>query len=244
MKDPFTLRLRWSRMLCDDVRHMAFGRADGNEMEFTPGQFLQIHFDWEGSRIRRSYSIASVPGRSEDVEIAVAYVKNGPATALLSGLGPGDGIETTGPFGRFCLQPDEKPARYVLVATGTGVTPYRAMIPEMTRRIAEDGTRFVLIQGARRPAELLYGEEFDALAGEQPGFEYHARYSRVQPPAPQAFEYPGHVQDSFEQLALDPDADIVYLCGNPNMIDDSMNLLRERGFGPRNLRREKYVSNR
>lgn len=91
---------------------------------------------------------------------------------------------------------------------------------------------------------MIYGEEFAAFAQAHLGFEYRSRISRRQPDDPQPWERPGHVQDAFEALALSPETDIVYLCGNPDMIDDSVTRLKEQGFTPRNLRREKYVSNR
>lgn len=249
MKEHFALTLKWSKMLCEDVRHLAFVRKDGKAMSYIPGQFIQIHFNPSGEEQRRSYSIATVPGAPgsadvDEVEIAVSYVEGGAATALLSAIGPGESLDTSGPYGRFCLHDDETPERLVLVATGTGVTPYRAMLPEIARRAGEDGTRVVLVQGARRREEVLYAGEFAAFARAHPGFEYQSRISRQQPDDPQAWERPGHVQDAFEALAPNPETDIVYLCGNPDMIDDGVTRLKERGFTPRNLRREKYVSNR
>ena len=251
MKEHFTLTLKWSKMLCAEVRHMAFVRADGDPVRYIPGQFVQFHFDHDGQQQRRSYSIATVPGEPghgevgvDELEIAVSFVEGGAATALLSMIEPGAGVETSGPMGRFCLREAETPERFLLVGTGTGITPYRSMLPEIARRIRADGARFVLIHGARCREEVLYGEEFAAFARAHPGFEYRVHISRQQPGDPQAWESPGHVQDAFEGLAPNPEADIVYLCGNPDMIDDSVTGLKELGFTPRNLRREKYLSNR
>jgi ferredoxin-NADP reductase len=249
MKEHFTLTLKWSKMLCGDCRHMAFVREDGKPMPYVPGQFIQIHFTHDGDELRRSYSIATVPGAPgpaevDEVELAISYVEGGAATALLSAMEAGDTLDTSGPYGRFCLHDNETPERFVLVATGTGVTPYRAMLPEIAHRMTEHGTRFVLVHGARRREEVLYGEDFAAFAQAHEGFEYHSRISRQQPADPRSWEHPGHVQDAFETLGLNPETDIVYLCGNPDMIDDSVTRLKEKGFTPRNLRREKYISNR
>lgn len=249
MKEHFILVLKWSKMLCEGVRHMAFVREDGEPLAYVPGQFIQIHFPHEGAELRRSYSIATVPSgpgpaQADEVEMAVSYVEGGAATALLSSLDTGEGIETSGPYGRFCLQDKETPERYLLVATGTGVTPYRTMLPEIARRMDTDGTRFVLIQGARRREEMLYWEEFAAFAAAHAGFEYRAHISREPGDPPLDHERPGHVQDSFGDVAPNPETDIIYLCGNPDMIDDGVTCLKEQGFTVRNLRREKYVSNR
>ena len=54
-------------------------------------------------------------------------------------------------------------------------------------------------------------------------------------------EYAGRVQAQFAALNLNPEKDIVYLCGNPGMIDDCVALLRDMGFSSRQIKREKYV---
>ncbi|MFN7096231.1 MAG: ferredoxin--NADP reductase, partial [Gammaproteobacteria bacterium] len=57
-----------------------------------------------------------------------------------------------------------------------------------------------------------------------------------------AYECKGYVQTAFDELRPNPTSDVVYLCGNPNMIDDSYELLKELGFSAQQVRREKYVS--
>ena len=172
----FPLTLTASRELAPGLFHFSFQRSDGEPMRYVPGQFIQIHFEHEGLLLRRSYSIATVPAADGDarlVEIAVSFVPGGAATALFERLQPGDSIRASGPFGRFVLQDGDRNQRYLLLATGTGVTPYRSMLPQIAGRIAERGQRFVLLFGARSPAELMYGEEFEAFAARHPGFDFH-----------------------------------------------------------------------
>jgi len=239
-------------MLHPSCRHLAFVRADGEPLPFIPGQFMQIHFEHGGESKRRSYSIATVPSnpvqpdQPEDfsrIEMAVSYVEGGAATALLSALESGDEIQASGPYGRFTLQ-EERPERYLLVATGTGVTPYRSMLPEIVRRMRERGTEFVLLFGVRTPEELLYGEEFAAFEHAHPGFTFIPCYSRIKRQHLEGNERAGYVQRVFGELQPDPDRDQVLLCGNPNMIDEAMADLGERGFGHRQIRREKYLAGR
>ncbi|REN10291.1 ferredoxin--NADP reductase, partial [Mycobacterium tuberculosis] len=63
-------------------------------------------------------------GAGDAVDIAVSFVPGGAATSLFEGLDIGGHVSASGPFGRFCLQPGDHNARYLLIATGTGVTPY------------------------------------------------------------------------------------------------------------------------
>lgn len=247
--EHFKLRLAASHMLAPSVRHLAFERADGEAFRFVPGQFIQVHFHYaDGKPTKRSYSVGTVGGDAGApirlLEIAVSYVDGGAATELLSRLDEGGEIDASGPYGRFCLNDADANARYLLVATGTGVTPYRAMLPQIRALTATRGCTFALVYGARTEAELLYGEEFEAFAREVPGFSFHPCFSRVPRAVPRAHDRNGRVQVALAELAPDPARDIAYLCGNPDMVDEAFAQLKEAGLAVKDIRREKYVSSR
>ena len=244
MTDHFELKLVSSRMLAPGVRHYRFERADGQTQVFIPGQFVQVHFEHQGVQLKRSYSIATVSEGDDAglVEMAVSFVPGGAATNLFEGLTEGDCINASGPYGRFVLHDADANGRYLLIATGTGVTPYRAMFPQIRQRIAERGQRFVLLFGARSPTELLYGEEFEAFARDNPGFEFYPCFSRSSRDEPRANDRRGYVQDVLAELVPDATADIAYLCGNPNMVDTAFNALKAAGLPIPAIRREKYIS--
>jgi ferredoxin-NADP reductase len=245
----FPLRLVSSRMLAPSVRHLAFARDDGAPLDFIPGQFVQVHFTYpDGTATKRSYSLATIHdhalGPGELVEIAVSYVAGGAATALFENLQEGDRIEASGPYGRFCLMPQDANKRYLLIGTGTGVTPYRAMLPLIEKQIAERGIEVVLLFGARTPQELLYAEDFYAFAARHPQFRFMPCFSRELPEAPHLDVRRGYVQDALAELAPSAANDIAYLCGNPNMVDACFEALKTAGFPVPQVRREKYVSSK
>jgi len=245
----FPLKLAARRMIAPTVAHLSFVRDDGAPLDFIPGQFIQVHFHYpDGTATKRSYSLATIHdhaiGPGEAVDIAVSYVPGGAATALFENLQDGERIEASGPFGRFCLMPNDSNARYLLIATGTGVTPYRAMLPELARQIRERGVEVVLLFGARNPDELIYGDEFRAFAEATPGFRFMPCFSRELPAAPHPDVRQGYVQAALAELAPDPQRDIAYLCGNPNMVDACFEALKGFGLPVPHIRREKYVSSR
>ncbi len=246
VQPTFPIRLLGARMLAPTVRHMAFARADGAPFRFIPGQFIQIHFEHEGAMLRRSYSVATrhgdPAGPTDTIEIAVSYVEGGPATRLLSNLREGEIVTASGPYGRFCLNDADANARYLLIGTGTGVTPYRAMLPVLEGLMRERGLEVVLLFGARSEAELLYGAEFDAFADAHPGFTFMPCFSRVPRAPARPADRTGYVQDQLAALAPDPARDIAYLCGNPNMVDACFERLKGYGLPITHIRREKYVS--
>lgn len=236
-------------MLAGAVRHLVFERADGQSFAFLPGQFIQVHFHYaDGKPTKRSYSVATIGAGDgtpvQQVEIAVSYVEGGAATALLSNLAHGEAVNASGPYGRFCLFDNDANTRYLLVGTGTGITPYRAMLPQLRRVIAERGCEVNLIFGARNEQELLYDADFSAFEREVAGFRYYACLSRAPRALPRTQDRRGHIQLLLQELVPSAEGDIAYLCGNPNMVDEAFGLLKEAGLPVPHIRREKYISSK
>lgn len=240
-RNTFEFVLRESHPLSPTTRSFVLGLAGGEALKFTPGQFVQIHFEIDGEETTRSYSVASVPSSRDEIELCISYVEGGKASRFLWGRKNGDVVTGSGPYGRFCLRA-ETVERYILVATGTGVAPYRTMLPELAARMANENLKVDLIFGCREPSELLYADEFITFASKHPNFRYHACFSRKLPENPGAHDHRGYVQHQFARLGVSPERDIVYLCGNPNMVDASVAELGNHGFSPYKVRREKYVS--
>lgn len=253
MSTQFPLRLVGRRMLAPTVAHLSFVRDDGQPLDYVPGQFLQVHFTYpDGTATKRSYSLATQHDHAlspdDTVEIAVSYVPGGAATALFETLEINGAITASGPYGRFCLLPNDANRRYLLIATGTGVTPYRAMLPQLAARIAKHDLQVILLFGARTPDELLYGDEFRAFASEHPNFRFVPCFSRELPaegsPHAHADVRKGYVQDQLAEFAPDGETDIAYLCGNPNMVDACFEALKHQGLPVPHIRREKYISSK
>ncbi|HEX7029941.1 MAG TPA: FAD-binding oxidoreductase [Gammaproteobacteria bacterium] len=238
----FDAVLKSARMITPRVRELAFARKDGAPLQFEPGQFVSLMIDTPEKLLRRSYSIATVPeSGDEQLRIAVAHVEGGRATKLLFGMQEGEELPAIGPAGRFVLR-DDGHCRYVLLATGTGVTPYRAFLPELRRRLADPKISVDLVLGVRNPDELLYGDDFRAMDEAFENFRFFSCYSRSMPQVCGSLDRSGYVQEILDELELDPSHDVVYLCGNPGMIDAAAGYCEKAGFPIGNVRREKYVS--
>lgn len=232
------------KLIAPKVRHIALRRADGQSFNFVPGQFITIHFDHQGQHYRRSYSIASAPDGSGVLAFAASYVEHGPGSEFLFSLQLGDQVQVSGPFGRLILR-DEAIKRVLLIATGTGVTPYRAMIPHLIEKIQQHHWKVIIMQGAQYRQDLLYPEDFLAFVQKYPEHaEYRAYLSRDHLQDQRVYEHKGYVQSSFDDLHIDPASDVVYLCGNPNMIDDAFAKAQALGMASAQVRREKYISSK
>lgn len=240
--NTFPLILVESFMVSPKVKHFIFNCELAPAFSYLPGQFITIHFERDGKALKRSYSIANEPKQNNRIEFAAGYFENGLGTKLLFNLKPGDTIQINGPFGRLILK-DESPGRYILVATSTGITPYRAMLNELSHRIEQNqNLKVVILQGVQKREEILYANDFMAFAQKYPQVTFRPHLSRVLPQELQDNEYNGYVQHAFPELNLNPEQDVVYLCGNPGMIDESFSYLKDQGFAIQQIIREKYIS--
>lgn len=236
--EQFDLRLKSAKSIAPAIRHLEFERLDGRLLDFIPGQFITLLLRNEGGELkRRSYSIANPPGEPV-LEIAISYLKGGIASEQLFNLQEGEVIKAMGPAGRLILS-EEAQARYLLVGTGTGIAPYRAMLPAIKRLLEQSA--FEIILGVQYRHDALYAEDFLTFSNLNPNCRFHLCLSReIEGFHPH--EHKGYVQSTFKNLNLNPALDVVYLCGNPNMIDDTFKLLTESGFSTDRIRREKYIS--
>ncbi|MCT4696976.1 MAG: FAD-binding oxidoreductase [Candidatus Cardinium sp.] len=239
--NQFKVKHIGSTMLTPSVAELTFIRSDQLPFGFIPGQFITFLLPHaSGKTIPRSYSLANSPG--DRLDIAIAPVAGGFATNILFNLKIGDELRCVGPRGRLILQTVESPSQYILVATGTGVAPYRSMLPALAQRLeADDKLKVTLLLGVRYANDLLYAEDFIAFAQKYERFHFRGYLSRADV-LTTPYHYAGYVQSAFETLDLNPMTDLVYLCGNPYMIDDSIEKLETMGFNPQRIKREKYIS--
>ncbi len=242
---PLKLTMQGISSLNDNTVNIRFKVESDEPMEVIAGQFLRLHFTQnDGFETFRSYSIASIfeaeKTTMDELDIAVSWVAGGLATEKLSSMQVGENMEATGPYGRFCLLPDRH-ERYFLIATGTGVTPYRAMLKEIEIRL-QQGSEFYVVMGAQDESGLLYETDFVALEQAYDGFHYIPCLSRKQRDEAGPNDQSGYVQDYLAQYEFNPENDIAYLCGNPDMVDDAFALLKEKGMPVPQIKREKYIS--
>ena len=238
----FPITLENAELITPNVKHFKFRCELTPTFDFKPGQFITIHFEKDGKMLRRSYSIANVPQQNNIIEFAAGFVEGGPASELLFNLQPGETLQANGPFGRLILK-EEVPKRYVLVATSTGITPYRSMMPELKNRLEQDkDLEVVILQGVQKREDVLYLQELRDFAETMPSVTFQAHLSRESDDNLAAHEKTGYVQTAFDSLNLNPENDVVYLCGNPGMIDESFNVLKDKGFELKSIIREKYIS--
>lgn len=246
--DQFALKLTRIRQLNPSTRDFRFVRLDGLPVVYQPGQFYRFGFTDVNGYFERSYSIATIDGevgRSYDIDLVISTVANGRATNYLfdedtEKLVAEVTCTAKGPYGRLVL-PDELPHRLILVATSVGLAPYLPIMNQLDTLLKERRLEVSLLFGVRSTADCIYRDFLLDYELNHPGFDLTVCYSREFPVDPGKQDYSGYVQNRLSEMELNSERDMVFLCGNPNMIDEAYRLLKSKGFGVRNVVREKYV---
>ncbi|MFQ5663443.1 MAG: ferredoxin--NADP reductase [Terriglobia bacterium] len=229
----YRARLVRLKTLTDTTKHLEWEVTGPRPFIFTPGQFISLHLERNGSDDVRAYSLASAPGTDNRFDLCLNRVPGGYFSNYLCDLEPGATIEFEGPFGFFV--PREPRRDSVFIATGTGIAPIRGMLQALFARGSE--RPLWLVFGVRYPETILYREEFEALAARHQNFHFWPTLSR----APGDWSgRRGYVQEHVEPLVAErPDLD-AYICGLKAMVDDMRQRLKGRGFDRKQIRYEKY----
>jgi ferredoxin--NADP+ reductase len=124
----------------------------------------------------------------------------------------------------------------VMIATGTGLAPYMSMLT--THLICGSSRRFAVLHGARHSWDLGYRSELLTLQHLCNNLTYNPVISRPQnEPAPWPGKV-GYVQDLWKDGAIENawgfrpshENTHIFLCGSPQMIDDTALLLQNEGY--------------
>ena len=235
----FKVHLESNEPITATTRKLVFKLDEPKTITYKPGQFVSFLLGTEDGRpIKRSYSIANLEQNNEStdhIEFVISYVEGGKASELFFNAEPGMEMEMTGPFGLLYLI-EELPKRVFLVGTGTGVAPYRSMLKQI--RSLPD-TEFHILFGAQYLKDMFYLDDFKEAASLD-HVHFHPCLSREE----QEGCISGYVQTKLAELEPSPETDMAYLCGNPNMVDEVFDMLKEKGFGVKQVKREKYIFSR
>ncbi|MFO0893943.1 MAG: hypothetical protein U0574_03170 [Phycisphaerales bacterium] len=167
----------------------------------------------------------------------------GRCSNYLCDLRPGDPVQVSGPSGkRFVLPVDRNAHDYLLLATGTGIAPFRGFIHELFVGPPEDSparagwaacrSQVHLVMGTPYTTDLLYDDFLREVAARHPNFHYHVAISRESRPDGGRGEYVHQLLDrrwaEFQPL-FTSSRTLLYVCGLAGMQVGLFQLLGARG---------------
>jgi ferredoxin-NADP reductase len=200
-----------------------------------PGQHLDIRLTaGDGYTAMRSYSIASAP-EADDVDLVVETLPDGEVSPYLTGeLRAGDELEIRGPVGGWFVWHTGIGGPLQMVAGGSGVVPFLAMIQH--HRSA----------GSEAPARLLYSARTldDVIARERllavdPPIGVRLALTRTAPPGWTGIT--GRIDRDVlaEQVPADGDP-LVMICGPTGFVEAVSSALIALGHPPERLKTERF----
>ena len=197
-------------------------------IEHMAGQYFIVRLTApDGYTAQRSYSCASAPDGSNELELTVELLEGGEVSSYLYDVvEPGDELEVRGPIGGWFVWNGDHPA--FMIGGGSGVVPLMAMLRHARNLGKSDLVR--LLVSVRTPADLYYADEL-------PGPETTVVYTRENPP--DLLREPGRLSAADLPNPLD-EGTTVYVCGSPDFADAATDLLIASGVAAERVRVERF----
>ncbi len=208
---------------------------------FTAGQFAKLSLEIGGERVQRAYSYVNAPS-DPNLEFYLVTVPEGKLSPSLHQSQPGAEVMVTKEAaGFFVLEEVPDCDTLWMLATGTAIGPYLSILQE-----GKDLDRFnnlVLVHAARFARDLSYLPLMQQL---QQRFNGKLRIQTVVSREEVAGSLTGRVPALLEDgrleaavgLTLDAETSHVMLCGNPQMVRDTQQTLKEKYQMRKHLRRK------
>ena len=219
-----------------------------NVLPYVAGQFTKVGLKINDEFISRPYSYVSSPN-DDYLEIIYVNVPDGLLTPALHKLEVGDKLHVMEKASGFFVM-DEVPngKNLWMLATGTGLGVFISLLK--TPQPWDRFEKIILVHGVRTKSELAYQEQIKKFEKEYPGkIKYIQTVTREKDVdclnirIPQGLETNKIQQQAEIEITLDSQ---VMICGNPDMINDTVTLLekigleRNRRSKPGNITLEKY----
>jgi ferredoxin-NADP reductase len=181
----------------------------------------------DGYTASRSYSVASAPDDTPDLDFTVERLEDGEVSSFLHDVVElGDELEVRGPIGRWFIWEGNTPA--LLVGGGSGLVPLMAMLRFARREDKRDLVRLVV--SVRSPEDLLYADEVI-------GPETTVAYTRRTPAG--SGRQPGRLTASDLPDRVDAGT-VAYVCGSAGFANHATDLLLARGIEAAAIRVERF----
>jgi ferredoxin-NADP reductase len=212
----------------ETAKAKTFTLALAKPMSYLAGQHLIVRLTApDGYTASRSYSIASPPADSDEIEITVERLENGEVSSFLHDVVVvGDQLEVRGPIGGWFVWRGEESA--LLVGGGSGVVPLMAML-RLARRSGRTDVAHLVVS-AKDPGSLYYSNELR-------GTDCTLVFTRRAPSG--SFRAPGRINAS-DLPSIARRADTSFVCGSAGFCDAATAILTGAGISTERIRVERF----
>lgn len=208
---------------------------------FSAGQYAKLALEINGERVPRAYSYVNAPS-DDRLEFYFVVVPNGKLSPKLAQLQPGDSLQITDEAAGFFIL-DEIPEckNLWMLSTGTAIGPFLSILQE--GKGLERFENIILLHAVRYEKDLSYLPLMKKLAKQYQGkLRIVTVVSREQCADSLYGRVPTLIEnqqlESLVGIPLSPETCHVMLCGNPEMVKDTRETLKNSRGMIKHLRRK------
>lgn len=212
------------------------------DFSFISGQFAMLSLpDFQndkGRPVRRAYSIASSPHDLVGKTVSFTITRKGEGGYFSNRIHEarvGDSVSVEGPYGSAFVLDRQDSRPHLFIAAGSGIAPLRSMI----RTLLAEGSPppIELLYGFRNEDDFIYARELKGYQSNRPRFSLLTAHSR---PAEGWDGLAGRIPEVLPALYGSYKGQVVYICGHPEMVTQTVEWLRSVGFPEEAVRKEQW----
>jgi ferredoxin-NADP reductase len=217
----------------------------GRAFDYTAGQYLTFRFDDVGPKpLVRSYTMSSSPNQPDFAAFTVKRVDQGVISNwLCDHVKVGSILRARGPIGKFVYDPTQDEGRLVMVAGGSGVTPFVSIMRAHVGSMGKPGSpkQMTLLVSYRSKEDLICWKELMQFK-DVPGMAVYTTLSR-EDKTREGFWH-GRITDEHIARAVGGSyADTTYMsCGPTAIMDHAVAHLRAAGVPEHRIKTESFES--
>jgi ferredoxin-NADP reductase len=215
------LTLRATKQEASDIFSFIF--APERPLRWKAGQYLHYilnHPKPDDRGVERYFSIASAPYEKQLMLTTRFAPKGSSFKQMLKKIKPGDTIEAREKGGDFVL--DQRRKKFVFIAGGIGITPFRAILLDMNRNRKPLNVQLLY---ANRNNDFPYRKELEALKKRHPEFRIDYVVS------------PDLVDEkTIPKLVPDMDDLVFYVSGPEPMVESLEKTLKKLGVAKKQIK--------
>lgn len=201
------------------------------DFQFLAGQYIDIIRNGQ----KRSYSISHSQCEGNELRLFIRNYEGGLFSQYwFNEAKPNDLLRMEGPLGTFFYRNNPNCEEIVLIATGTGIAPIKAILNQWQQQPEQvKGKKIWLLWGGRKKEDLFWQPKTTL-----PNFTYIPVLSREE----QWQGAKGYVQEIALQQPILWQKAQVYACGSEVMIQSAQKLLSEQGLKEENFFADAFIA--
>tara|TARA_Y100001949_G_C15951108_1_gene314775 strand:+ start:284 stop:994 length:711 start_codon:yes stop_codon:yes gene_type:complete len=208
---------------------------------FKAGQHYDVRLTApDGYQAQRSYSLASSPGDTNLIEIAIELIDDGEVSSYFhDSVEPGEMIEVRGPIGgHFTWEPSHTKSS-IFVAGGSGIAPIISMLRH--RFTVKNNAPALLLFSVRTEDDILYREELERMSDNDPSLHVVTTITRGT-----SKDWIGNtrridqgmIDSALVNTGVKPES--AYVCGGSGFVESIADILLDTGLDFNQIHIERF----